>query len=299
MKRPTKAIIPAAGFGTRFLPQTKAMPKEMMPIIDKPVIQYVVEELVEAGIKDIIIVGSSNKRAIEDHFDLPSAELISNLIAGGEKKKPYIDLVENIANMANFIYVRQKGPYGNATPILSAAHLIGDDEPFIYKWADDFFMAEKSATRQLLETYDTHGGGVFACKRVEIDKEYEQYGIAAGDQVDSTTLDMKEIVEKPGKDAAPSNLASVSEYLLPGEFIAYVEKAAKLHEPGNGEFTFQPMIQQMIEDGHKFYARDIVEGRFYDTGNPLEYLKTTIDFGLNHPEFGGALRDYMHKRISS
>jgi UTP--glucose-1-phosphate uridylyltransferase len=299
MKQPTKAIIPAAGFGTRFLPQTKAMPKEMMPIIDKPVIQYVVEELVEAGIKDIIIVGSSNKRAIEDHFDTPSAELLSNLISGGEKKKPYIDLVENIANMANFIYVRQKGPYGNATPILSAAHLIGDDEPFIYKWADDFFMAETSATRQLLETYKTHGGGVFACKRVAVDKEYDQYGIAAGEQVDDTTLNMKEIFEKPGKDAAPSNLASVSEYLLPGAFVDYVEKAATLHNQDDGEFTFQPMIQQMIEDGHEFYAREIVGGRFYDTGNPLEYLKTTIDFGLNHPEFGDALRDYMSSRISS
>src|SRR6478609_9170167 len=121
MKRPTKAIIPAAGFGTRFLPQTKAMPKEMMPLIDKPIIQYVVEELVEAGIKDIIIVGSSNKRAIEDHFDLPSEELLANLRAGGEKKKHYIEQVEKIANLANFVYVRQKGPYGNATPLLSAA----------------------------------------------------------------------------------------------------------------------------------------------------------------------------------
>ncbi len=107
-KRPTKAIIPAAGFGTRFLPQTKAMPKEMMPLIDKPIIQYVVEELVAAGIQDIIIVGSSNKRAIEDHFDLPSEELLTNLRAGGEKKRPYIDLVETIANLANFVYVRQE-----------------------------------------------------------------------------------------------------------------------------------------------------------------------------------------------
>jgi len=298
MKMPTKAIIPAAGFGTRFLPQTKAMPKEMMPIIDKPVIQYVVEELVEAGIKDIIIVGSSNKRAIEDHFDTPNAELLSNLIAGGAKKQHYIDLIEEISNMANFIYVRQKGPYGNATPILSVAHLIAEDEPFIYKWADDFFLAEKSATKQLLETYQTHGGGVFACKRVAKDKEYEQYGIAAGVQVDEATLNMKEIVEKPGKVSAPSNLASVSEYLLPGKFVTYVEEAAKTYNEQQGEFTFQPMIQHMIEDGHEFYAREIVDGTFYDTGNPLEYLKTTIDFGLKHPEFGDALREYMSSKLS-
>ncbi|MCA9339643.1 MAG: NTP transferase domain-containing protein, partial [Candidatus Saccharibacteria bacterium] len=132
MKRPTKAIIAAAGFGTRFLPQTKAMPKEMMPLIDKPIIQYVVEELVAAGVKDIIIVGSSNKRAIEDHFDMPSEELLANLRAGGEKKQPFIDQIEAIGDLANFIYVRQKGPYGNATPLACAAHLVDPNESFYY-----------------------------------------------------------------------------------------------------------------------------------------------------------------------
>src|SRR6476469_6133002 len=127
MQKIRKAVIPAAGFGTRFLPQTKAMPKEMLPLIDKPIIQYVVEELVEAGIRDIIIVGSSNKRAIEDHFDLPTEELLVNLREGGPKKQPYIEQVEKLAGMANFIYVRQKGPYGNATPLLNAAHLIGEE----------------------------------------------------------------------------------------------------------------------------------------------------------------------------
>ena len=122
MKKPTKAIIAAAGFGTRFLPQTKAMPKEMMPLIDKPIIQYVVEELVEAGIKDIILVGSSNKRSIEDHFDVPSEDLVANLVAGGAKKKPMLDQINHIANLANFVYLRQKGPYGNATPVACAAH---------------------------------------------------------------------------------------------------------------------------------------------------------------------------------
>ena len=296
MKRPTKAIIPAAGFGTRFLPQTKAMPKEMLPIIDKPIIQYVVEELVEAGIKDIIIVGSSNKRAIEDHFDLPSEDLLVNLRAGGAKKQPYIDTIEAIADMANFVYVRQKGPYGNATPILSAAHLIAPDEPFIYKWADDFFMAPTSAVRQLLETYDTYGGGVFACKKVIQDGEYAQYGIAAGEAVGDSVLKMAEIVEKPGKDNAPSDLASVSGYLLPGALISYIEKAASTHT--EGEFTFQPMVQQMINDGYEFYAREIVDGTFYDTGNPLEYLKTVIDFGLSNDELGEELRQFISGRMN-
>lgn len=295
MKPITKAIIPAAGFGTRFLPQTKAMPKEMLPLIDKPIIQYVVEELVEAGIKDIIIVGSSNKRAIEDHFDEPSQDLIANLEAGGEKKKPYLDAVQSLATLANFVYVRQKGPYGNATPLLSAAHLIEKGEYFIYKWADDFFSPEANSTKQLIEAYEKHQGGVFACKTVVRDEEYSQYGIAAGKSVDKNTLKISSIIEKPGKENAPSDLASVSNYLLPAELLGYVKKAIEAHE--SGEFTFQPMVQQMIEEGHGFYAREIVDATFYDTGNPLEYLKTTFDFGLKHPEFGAELAKYLKNKL--
>ncbi|MES2875915.1 MAG: sugar phosphate nucleotidyltransferase [Patescibacteria group bacterium] len=294
MKRPTKAIIPAAGFGTRFLPQTKAMPKEMMPLIDKPIIQYVVEELVEAGIKDIIIVGSSNKRAIEDHFDLPSEELLANLRAGGEKKQPYIELVEKIANLANFVYVRQKGPYGNATPLLSAAHLVGD-EAFIYTWADDFFTPKANATKQMMDVYERMGGGVFACKRAVNDSEYASYGFADGDTIEDGLIKMNKIVEKPGKANAPSQLASVSGYLLPGEILSYIEKGIESHK--DGEFTFQPYVQQMIDDGYDFFAKEIQDAQFYDTGNPLEYLKTTIDFGLAHPDFGESLREYLRKKM--
>ncbi len=294
MKRPTKAIIPAAGFGTRFLPQTKAMPKEMMPLIDKPIIQYVVEELVEAGIKDIIIVGSSNKRAIEDHFDLPSEELLANLRAGGPKKQPYIEQVEKIANLANFVYVRQKGPYGNATPLLSAAHLVGN-EPFIYTWADDFFSPHANATKQMIDVHERLGGGVFACKRAVNDSEYASYGFADGDTVEDGLIKMNKIVEKPGKENAPSQLASVSGYLLPGEILGYIERGIETHR--DGEFTFQPYVQQMIDDGFDFYAKEIENAEFYDTGNPLEYLKTTIDFGLAHPDFGESLREYLRRKM--
>lgn len=296
MKKPvTKAVIAAAGFGTRFLPQTKAMPKEMLPLIDKPIIQYVVEELVEAGIKDIIIVGSANKRAIEDHFDLPGEELLANLRAGGDKKKHYIEQVEAVANLANFVYVRQKGPYGNATPLLSAAHLVGD-EPFIYKWADDFFTPEANSTKQMIKVYNqTKASGVFACKRVASDKEYKMYGFAAGEVVDKGLIHMKEIIEKPGKDKAPSELASVSNYLLPGEILEYIEQGSKNHR--TGEFTFQPYVQAMINDGHNYYAKEIADAEFYDTGNPLEYLKTTLDFGLRHPELGGPLSEYLRTRL--
>lgn len=296
MKQPTKAIIAAAGFGTRFLPQTKAMPKEMMPIIDKPIIQYVVEELVDAGIKDIIIVGSSNKRSIEDHFDVPSEELLANLRAGGEKKKHYIDEIEAVSNLANFIYIRQKGPYGNATPLACAAHLIGRDESFIYAFADDFIMASPSRFKQMIATADVYDGGVFSCKNVVSDGEYDRYGIVAGDEVADGVIKMSRVIEKPGKENAPSNLATVSSYLLSGEFFDYLEKAKNAYA-GDGEFTLQPIVQQMIDDNHAFYACEIQNGTYYDTGDKLEYLKTVIDFGLNHPDFGDELAEFLRSRV--
>ena len=196
--------------------------------------------------------------------------------------------------MANFVYVRQKGPYGNATPLLSAAHLIGD-EPFIYKWADDFFTPEANSTKQMIQAYEKYGGGVFACKRATNDKEYDSYGFAAGDVIEDGVLKMSKIVEKPGKDNAPSELASVSNYLLPGEVMRYVERAVNDHS--EGEFTFQPFVQQMIDDGHSFYAKEIENAEFHDTGNPLEYIKTTIDFGLKHPEFGEQLKTFLANKL--
>lgn len=296
MKQPTKAIIAAAGFGTRFLPQTKAMPKEMMPIIDKPIIQIVVEELVEAGIKDIIIVGSSNKRSIEDHFDLPNEDLLANLRSGGEKKAHLIDMLGDVANLANFIYVRQKGPYGNATPILCAAHIIDDDEPFIYTYADDFFVATPSRTKQLIDTYQQYEGSVYACKRVVGDNEYAQYGIIAGENIGESTMRVNQVVEKPGKDNTPSDLATVSSYLFEPGIISYIEQAAKAYD-GQGEFTIQPIMQTMINEGHNFFAREITNGTYYDTGNKLEYLKTVIDFGLKHEELGAELREFIRHKL--
>lgn len=290
----TKAVIAAAGFGTRFLPQTKAMPKEMLPLIDKPIIQYVVEELVDAGIKDIIIIGSSNKRAIEDHFDLPNEDLLNNLRAGGPKKQPYIDQIEAIANLANFIYLRQKGQYGGATPIVNAAHLLGG-EPFIYTFADDFFVANPGRTKQLIAVHEQTGGNVLACKKVVDDAEYDRYGIAAGADAGDGRLRVTQIVEKPGKEAAPSDLASVSGYLLTSNIFPYLERASR--QEIEGEFMIQPIMQQMIDDGHEFYAQQI-DGTYYDTGDKLEYLKTVIDFGLKHEELGPELRAYLQQKIS-
>ncbi|PID99267.1 UTP--glucose-1-phosphate uridylyltransferase [Candidatus Saccharibacteria bacterium] len=296
-KQVTKAVIAAAGFGTRFLPQTKAMPKEMIPLIDKPIIQYVVEELVAAGIKDIIIVGSGTKRAIEDHFDTPSEELLVNLRAGGEKKKHLLEEVSAIADLANFVYVRQKGPYGNATPVLCAAHLIGD-EPFIYSFADDFFVAKPGRTAQMIETHNQYGGSVLACKTIKEDKEYDKFGVVGGKRLDDHTFEVEKVVEKPGKANAPSDLATVSGYLFEPEIVGYIEKAAQDHAEDNGELMVQPVMQQMIHDGFTFNARAIQNGTFYDTGDKLEYLKTAIDFGLAHQDLGESLRAHLQKRLS-
>lgn len=297
MKQPTKAIIAAAGFGTRFLPQTKAMPKEMLPLIDKPIIQYVVEELVSAGVKDIIIVGSSNKRSIEDHFDVPSEDLLANLRAGGEKKKPYIDLLNDISDLANFIYVRQKGPYGNATPLACAAHLISPDEPFFYTFADDFFVATPSRFSQMVEVYNQHQKPVLTCKRVEDDDEYDRYGIVAGEELGDGLLKMSHIVEKPGKENTPSNMASVSSYLLEGKFFEYIDRAKETYTEDSGEFNLQPIMQQMINEGHDYLATEIKNGRYYDTGNKLEYIKTVVDFGLRNDSMGEDFRNYLIERL--
>ena len=297
MKKPTKAIIAAAGFGTRFLPQTKAMPKEMLPLIDKPIIQYVVEELVEAGIKDIIIIGSANKRAIEDHFDTPNEELLANLRAGGAKKQPLIDIVQRLSEMANFVYIRQKGPYGNATPLACASHLIRHDEPVIYTFADDFIAASPSRFRQMIEASQQLDGVILSCKKIVEDAEFDRYGVVNGQQVKDGVIKMTNIVEKPGKANAPSDLASVSSYLLPGEFFGYLERARDDFD-GRGEFTVQPIMQEMIDDGFDFYGVEITNGTYYDTGDKLEYIKTVVDFGLKHQKLGPALRQFLQSRIN-
>lgn len=296
MRKPTKAVIAAAGFGTRFLPQTKAMPKEMMPLIDKPIIQYVVEELAAAGIRDIIIVGSANKRAIEDHFDVPNEDLLANLRAGGDKKRPLIDLVHSLSEMANFVYVRQKGPYGNATPLACAAHLIGPDEPVIYTFADDFIDATPSRFQQMIAAAEKLDGAVLSCKKIIDGAEFDRYGIAAGQQLDDGTIAITNIVEKPGKANAPSDLASVSSYLLAADFFPYLERARQEFN-GHGEFAIQPIMQRMIDEGHSFYGVEITNGTYYDTGDKLEYLKTIIDFGLRDEKLGPALRQHLTDRL--
>ena len=294
MAQVTKAIIAAAGYGTRFLPQTKAMPKEMLPLIDKPVIQYVVEELVAAGIKDIIIISGSNKRSIEDHFDVPSTGLVANLLSGGIKKKALLDEVEAISNLANFIYVRQKGYYGNATPVLCAAHLIGN-EPFIYTFADDFFTASPNRTEQMIATHNQYGGSVLACKSVEDDLDYDRYGFVGGEDLGNKVMKIDHILEKPGKANAPSKMASVSGYLLTPHIFSYLEEAASKHS--GDEFMIQPVMQSMMDDGLGFYAKEIENGMHHDTGDKLEYLKTSFEFALQRDDIGPELEAYLRKKL--
>lgn len=290
MKKITKAVIPAAGFGTRFLPQTKAMPKEMLPVVDKPIIQYIVEELVDAGIQDIIIVTGYHKRTIEDHFDMPNRELVENLKMGGEKKKPLMEQLERVAGLANIAYVRQKGPYGNGTPLMNVAHLI--DEPFIYTWSDDFIVSSPSRFKQLIAAYEKYQVTCLGSIKITKDEDYDRYGVAGGKVVEDGIIDVETIIEKPGKSKAPSDLANVSGYVFTPEIFNYLEKAkANLGE--NDELYYNDALKLMLQDCKKIYAVEVKGGKYYDTGNKLEYMKTMVDFGLMHPEIGAEFKAFL------
>lgn len=204
-KKITKVVIPAAGFGTRFLPQTKAMPKEMLPVVDKPVIQYVVEEAVNSGVDNIIIVTGANKRAIEDHFDVPNEDLIKNLMAGN--KEHILKTIRKISDMANFIYIRQKGPYGNGTPILAAEPVI-EDEPFAVLWGDEFIHSTPPRLKQMIEVYEKYGGIVISGVKIEHKEDLKRYGIAELEHVKGNVHKIKRIVEKPDPHEAPSDIAT-------------------------------------------------------------------------------------------
>lgn len=291
-KRIRKAVIPAAGFGTRFLPQTKAMPKEMLPIVDKPIIQYVVEELVDAGIEDIVIVTGYHKRTIEDHFDRPSMELVENLVMGGPKKLPLLREIEQISEMANFFYVRQKGPYGNGTPLLNVRLIIGD-EPFIYTWSDDFIKAEpKSRFQQLIEIYEEFGWSVLASIKATKPEDYDRYGFAGGKPLRDGLIDVETIIEKPGQNNAPSDLANVSGFLFTPDIFDYLDQALANLKEGE-ELYYNDALKLMLEDKRHVLACEIKNGKYYDTGNKLEYLKTVIELGLKHPEIGVQLREFL------
>ncbi len=290
-----KAVIAAAGFGTRFLPFTKAMPKEMLPLVDKPIIQHIVEELVDAGIEDIVIVTGYHKRSIEDHFDHTSKELSSNLKQGG--KDELLQEIRKISGLANFAYIRQKGPYGTGTPLLNAAHLIGD-EPFVYTFADDFVHAKPTRFAQLLDIYDEFGGSVLTAVRRDGDEDYGRYGYIAGNELRPGLMDMTTIIEKPGsREASPSDLASVSGYVFEPAILKYLEEQIKTYDESTGEFKIQESMQKMIEDDYHMYGHEVENGEFYDTGNKLEYLKTVFHFALEREDIGPELKKYLQDKL--
>lgn len=291
MSKIRKAVIPAAGFGTRFLPQTKAMPKEMLPIVDKPVIQYVVEELVDAGITDIIIVTGYHKRTIEDHFDATNKDLIENLVKGGEKKKPLLDAVEKISKMANFIYVRQKGPYGNGTPLINVQHLIGN-EPFIYTWSDDFIVAKPSRFRQMINAFEKYNCSVLGAIRANKDEDYDRYGYTGGKDLGDGILEVETLIEKPGKENAPSDLATVSGFIFTPDIFNYLNEVLENLSEGE-EFYYNDALNLMLKNKKKIIAAEIKGGKYYDTGNKLEYMKTVVELSLQHPDVNGEFKKFL------
>ncbi|NBD74416.1 NTP transferase domain-containing protein [Patescibacteria group bacterium] len=285
-----KAIIPAAGLGTRFLPQTKAMPKEMLPIVDKPVIQYVVEECVESGIEDIIIVTGYHKRSIEDHFDNPSVDLTSLLESAGEKKRPLLEEIKRISSMANFIYIRQKGGYGNATPVKNARHLIGD-EPFVAVWGDEFIHDKKKPrVKQCIDAYERYGNPVISGIEIKEPEHLSRYGIADVSAVEGNVYKINKIVEKPEPGEAPSSIATHGCYVLTPDIFDILDA----QKPGTGgEYYLPEAIDELRQRGTDIYTAVIENGVYYDTGNKLEYMKTVVEFALEHPDLNGEFRKYL------
>lgn len=290
-----KAVIPVAGFGTRFLPATKAQPKEMLPLVDKPIIQYVVEDAVSAGIEDIILVTGWHKRNIEDHFDYPF-ELEKRLEEAGKHEQ--LEEIRKIANMANFYYVRQKGPLGNATPIWNARQIVGN-EPFIVLWGDDFIEASPSRCQQLVDSYNKLGGSaILGSIKSNKPEDYSRYAYATGEAVDGG-IKIDSIIEKPGAGKIDSDFAIVSGSLYGPEMFDAIEEAMARHENQNtpGELVYVDAVKILLEQNKDCYAVEIKDGKYYDCGNKLEYLKAVVEFGLKHNDLKDDFSEFL-KQIS-
>ena len=286
MKKVTKAVIPAAGLGTRVLPATKAQPKEMLVIVDKPSLQYIVEELVESGITDIVIVTGRNKNSIEDHFDF-SYELENTLKK--ENKTGLLEKVEKLSSMANIFYVRQNHPLGLGHAILKAKPFIGD-EPFVIALGDDIvYNPERPVAKQLIENYKKYGASIVGCQEVALE-DVSKYGVVKPtENLDENTVAISDFVEKPSKEEAPSRLACLGRYLLDGKIFDYLEetKAGK-----GGEIQLTDAILKMLQGGEKVVAYEF-QGKRYDIGNKFGLLKANIEFGLKNDETKEELKNYL------
>lgn len=289
MQLPTKAIITVAGSGTRFLPATKAQPKEMLPIIDKPIIQYNVEEVVNSGINDIILVTKKGGRAIEDHFD-SNVELEYQLKKTGKKER--LNIIQDIAKMANFIYLRQKAhmPYGNATPLLVAKDLVKDG-PFLYLFGDDITKSKIPVCRQLIDLYKSNkdAAAIVAVQKVP-KKEASRYGIV---KIKKETRNVYErIVEKPRHGEEPSDLAEFGRFLFTSKIIPIIEK---LKTGKDNELWLVDAINELAKK-EKVLICDI-QGRWLTTGDPLNYLIATMEIALDRDDLKRELRKYIVRKL--
>jgi UTP--glucose-1-phosphate uridylyltransferase len=287
-RRVRKAVLPAAGLGTRFLPATKAQPKEMLPVVDKPLIQYVVEECLASGIENIIIVTGRGKNAIEDHFD-NSPELERFLEIKGKTEQ--LEMVRSISDMVHFSYTRQKEALGLGHAVLTARELVGD-EPFAVLLGDVIIPGTCPATRQCVEVYEQTGIGTIAVEPVPMERTY-LYGIIDGQPAEESKwgkrlLRIRDLVEKPRPANAPSNLAVTGRYVLPPEIFDYLERTP----PGSGGEIQLTDGLRMLAQGQGLYALEYV-GQSYDAGDKLGFLKATVEIGLQNGEFGEEFRSYL------
>lgn len=284
-----KAIIPAAGLGTRFLPATKATPKEMIPIVDKPTIQYIVEEAAAAGIEDILIISGRNKRAIEDHFD-KSYELEEELRRKG--KHELLNCVEEISDIANIHYIRQKEAKGLGHAIYCAKSFIGD-EPFAVLLGDDIVDSKTPCIKQLMDVYNEYRTTILGVQKVPL-PDVSKYGIIAGNQIDEKVYKVKDLVEKPEVDQAPSNVAILGRYIISPRIFEFLEKAV----PGKGgEIWLTDALRRLMEC-EAMYAYDF-EGDRFDVGDRIGFLKATVDFALKREELSADFSSFLKERVES
>ncbi len=296
VKKIRKAVIPAAGLGTRVLPATKAQPKEMLVIVDKPALQYLVEELVEAGIEEILIITGRNKVSIENHFDY-SYELEKTLEEKG--KKDLLRVVNHISELSNIYYVRQKKPLGLGHAIACAEAFVGD-EPFVVLLGDDIIYTdekkgEKPVTKQLVEKYNELQGGTILGVQEVPHKNVSKYGIIKPlKQIDEKTVVVEDFIEKPSIEEAPSNLAALGRYVLEPEIFSYLKNT----KPGKGgEIQLTDAILSMKNNGEKLYAYNF-DGLRYDTGDKFGMFVANVEFGLRHEELKDKVKEYLKKLIT-
>lgn len=278
-----KAVIPAAGLGTRFLPATKAQPKEMLPIVDKPTIQYIIEEAVSSGIEEIMIITGRNKRSIEDHFD-KSVELELDLEKHG--KEELLKLVREISNMVDITYIRQKEPKGLGHAILCAKNFIGN-EPFAVLLGDDVVASEKPCLKQMIEVFDKYQASVLGVQRVP-ENDVSKYGIVAGNSLEERIFKVNDLVEKPKKEVAPSNIAILGRYIITPKIFEYLERT----KPGSGgEIQLTDGLKELSKD-EAMYAYDFI-GRRYDVGSKEGFLEATVEFALSRSDLKDEFLKYL------